>query len=74
MSYEAPFAGLKVVDLSQGIAGPYCAGLLAQNGADVIKIEPTGGGDWSRTLGRVSATTPPIRSPPTSASAASRWT
>ena len=53
MSYEAPFAGLKVVDLSQGIAGPYCAGLLAQNGADVIKIEPTGVGDWSRTLGKV---------------------
>ena len=53
MSYEAPFARLKVVDLSQGIAGPYCAGLLAQNGADVIKVEPTGGGDWSRTLGRV---------------------
>ena len=53
MSYEAPFAGLKVVDLSQGIAGPYCAGLLAQNGADVLKIEPTGGGDWSRGLGRV---------------------
>ncbi len=53
MSYEAPFAGLKIVDLSQGIAGPYCAGLLAQNGADVIKIEPVGGGDWSRTLGQV---------------------
>lgn len=53
MSYDAPFAGLKVVDLSQGIAGPYCAMLLAQNGADVIKVEPTGGGDWSRILGRV---------------------
>lgn len=53
MSYEAPFAGLKVVDLSQGIAGPYCGGLLAQNGADVIKVEPIAGGDWSRTLGRV---------------------
>ena len=39
MSYEAPFAGLKVVDLSQGIAGPYCAMLLAQYGADVIKVE-----------------------------------
>ena len=38
MSYEAPFAGLKVVDLSQGIAGPYCAMLLAQHGADVIKV------------------------------------
>ena len=53
MSYEAPFEGLKVIDLSQGIAGPYCAMLLAQNGADVIKVEPTGAGDWSRGLGRV---------------------
>jgi crotonobetainyl-CoA:carnitine CoA-transferase CaiB-like acyl-CoA transferase len=53
MSYDAPFAGLKVVDLSQGIAGPYCAELLAQNGANVIKVEPPGGGDWSRILGRV---------------------
>jgi crotonobetainyl-CoA:carnitine CoA-transferase CaiB-like acyl-CoA transferase len=52
MSYDAPFAGLKVVDLSQGVAGPYCGMLLAQHGADVIKVEPTGEGDWSRTLGR----------------------
>ena len=52
MSYEAPFVGLKVVDLSQGVAGPYCGMLLAQHGADVIKIEPTGEGDWARTLGR----------------------
>ena len=52
MSYDAPFAGLKVVDLSQGVAGPYCGMLLAQHGADVIKVEPTGEGDWARTLGR----------------------
>ena len=51
MSYATPFAGLKVVDLSQGVAGPYCGMLLAQHGADVIKVEPTGAGDWSRTLG-----------------------
>ena len=51
MSYEAPFAGLKVVDLSQGIAGPYCAMLLAQHGADVIKVETPGEGDWARALG-----------------------
>ena len=51
MSYEAPFAGLKVVDLSQGIAGPYCAMLLAQHGAEVIKVEGLGDGDWARTLG-----------------------
>jgi crotonobetainyl-CoA:carnitine CoA-transferase CaiB-like acyl-CoA transferase len=53
MSYEAPFAGLKVVDLSQGVAGPYCAMLLAQYGANVIKVEPIDTGDWSRALGTV---------------------
>ena len=52
MSYEAAFAGLKVIDLSQGVAGPYCGMLLAQHGANVIKVEPTGEGDWARTLGR----------------------
>ena len=52
MSYDAPFRGLKVIDLSQGVAGPYCAMLLAQYGADVIKVEPLGDGDWSRTLGK----------------------
>jgi crotonobetainyl-CoA:carnitine CoA-transferase CaiB-like acyl-CoA transferase len=51
MSYDAPFAGLKVIDLSQGIAGPYCAMLLAQHGAEVIKVEGIGEGDWARTLG-----------------------
>jgi crotonobetainyl-CoA:carnitine CoA-transferase CaiB-like acyl-CoA transferase len=53
VSYEKPFAGLKVVDLSQGIAAPYCAMLLAQHGAEVIKVEPIEGGDWTRTLGVV---------------------
>lgn len=51
MSYECPFAGLRVVDLSQGVAGPYCAMLAAQYGADVIKIEPPEG-DWIRGIGR----------------------
>ena len=50
MSHEKPYAGLRVVDLSQGIAGPYCAMLLAQYGADVIKVEPPEG-DWARVLG-----------------------
>ena len=53
MSYEAPFAGLKVIDLSQGVAGPYCAMLLAQYGANVIKVEPTDTGDWARGLGKI---------------------
>src|SRR5271166_555498 len=51
MSYDKPFAGLKCIDVSQGVAGPYCTMLLAQYGADVIKVEPLGEGDWSRTLG-----------------------
>ena len=50
MSYEAPYEGLRVIDLSQGIAGPYAAMLLAQYGADVIKVEPPEG-DWARVLG-----------------------
>ena len=44
------YAGLKVVDFSQGIAGPYCAQILRQNGAEVTKIEPLAG-DWGRQIG-----------------------
>ena len=50
MSFERPYEGIKIVDMSQGIAGPYCAMLLAQHGAEVIKVEPHQG-DWSRMLG-----------------------
>ncbi len=45
-----PLAGLRVVELAEGIAGPYAGKLLADYGADVIKVEP-GGGDRSRRLG-----------------------
>ena len=49
---DLPFAGLTVLDLSQGVAGPYAGMLLARNGANVIKLEPPGAGDWSRALGK----------------------
>ncbi len=40
-----PLAGLKVLELGQLIAGPYCTRLMAEFGAEVIKIEPPAGGD-----------------------------
>ena len=49
-THEAPYRGLRVLDLGQGIASPYCAMLLGVYGADVIKVEPPEG-DWSRYLG-----------------------
>ena len=44
--------GCKVLDLSQGVAGPYCGMHFARNGADVVKLEPPGTGCWSRQLGK----------------------
>src|SRR5689334_13329576 len=40
-----PLAGLRVLELGALIAGPFCAKILAEFGADVVKIEPPGLGD-----------------------------
>lgn len=51
MTDAAPLAGIKVVDMTEALAGPYCAMLLGDFGADVIKIERPGDGDQARGWG-----------------------
>jgi crotonobetainyl-CoA:carnitine CoA-transferase CaiB-like acyl-CoA transferase len=46
-----PLAGLRVLDIGTRIAAPFCAGLLGEQGAEVVKVEQPGRGDFMREVG-----------------------
>jgi len=56
-----PLAGLKVLDLTEHMAGPFCTMILADMGAEVIKLERPGKGDSSRAMGDGSERNPFFR-------------
>src|SRR5437773_1572563 len=59
MVNDPPLRGVRVLDLSRLLPGPYCAQILGDFGADVVKVEDTGLGDLLRAtppfVGNVSA-------------------
>jgi crotonobetainyl-CoA:carnitine CoA-transferase CaiB-like acyl-CoA transferase len=48
---QLPLEDIKVLDLSHALAGPFCSTMLADYGAQVLKIEPPGAGDIARAWG-----------------------
>src|SRR5262249_2242453 len=48
---SGPLAGVRVLDLTEHMAGPFCTMILADMGAEALKVERPGKGDSSRTMG-----------------------
>jgi formyl-CoA transferase/CoA:oxalate CoA-transferase len=58
---DGPLAGLRVLDLTEHMAGPFCTMILADMGAEVLKVERPGKGDSSRAMGDGSERNPFFR-------------
>ncbi len=52
---QGPLDGVRVIDAGTRISAPFCAGLLGELGAEVIKVERPDGGDFMRTIGPFAA-------------------
>ncbi|MBL7063599.1 MAG: CoA transferase [Anaerolineae bacterium] len=48
MTNDGPLAGMRALDLSRLLPGPYCSRILADFGAEIIRVERPSGGDWLR--------------------------